>query len=324
MMCKMRYPMVSNFLTYKKVKHGTYLVRNHITTDEFLIQENVVNFMQHMDGKTDPKQICCAFSEKEKENIVDILDSYNLLRHTKVLLHEKANISITLYIPKRWATIEKIFASIYSLVIQYLSVPIFLLGMILGKTVSHDLNFTSAYLYSLFGIIIGIFFHETGHATVGISYGAKVFEMGVDFWGIFLKGAYVSMTYSHIKKRSKRALIEIAGIQVNFLLAGLLFLLSYTTSLTNLFYYMALANISLGLLNLMALKDLDGYKFVSTIFGDQNLKRRAKIILKRKSFRTKQFKRGVSGIITLIACCILYLQPLIIGIINITLLWEYI
>ena len=316
--------MIENCLRYRKIANRQYRVVNYIAEVEYILDEDVVNFMRQLDGKTDPKRIISVFSECEIKDLLRELDEYGLLRHSRVIEGQKGVRYITLYIPK-WTLLKKKVARIYYAVIQCLWLPSLLFGLVIVKTVQHQNEslLSLAIIIWSASIFISVL-HEFAHAAAGISYGADVAEMGVIFWHIIFRGAYTLVNVKRVKKVIHKVRIDAAGVKANFFFGGVLFLLAYAVKpLTNIFYYAAFTFVSLGLFNMMAVGGFDGYNILTSAFGDPQLKRRAKTVLKRKSLRKKQWKRGVPGVITLIACCYFYVQPVFLAFIYFIFLWEY-
>lgn len=321
----MKYPIAENCLRYEKITNRQYLVINYLTEVEYTIGEDVVNVMRQLDGKTDPKRIVSAFSEWEIEDLLEKLEELGLLRHSRIIGNRKGVHYITLFIPK-WTSFEKKAARIYNAIVQWLWFPFLLCGLFIAKMVQHQSESFLFLAIIIWGasILISVI-HEFAHAAAGISYGTEVGEIGVIFWYFIYKGAYVLVDAKRVKKAINKVRIDAAGIEAQFFFGGLLFLLAYAvTPLTNIFYYAALTFVSIGLYNMLTIGELDGYHILTSAFGDPQLKRRAKAVLKRKSLRKKQWKRGLPGAITLAACCYFYIQPVFLAIIYLIFLWEYV
>ena len=87
------------------------------------------------------------------------------------------------------------------------------------------INTDCMWLGNILGIVFGALLHELGHAFAGLTYGARVFEMGVMINAI-LPGAYVLMDSQRVQSKMKRIQIYAAGVESNALFAGVCLLIA--------------------------------------------------------------------------------------------------
>lgn len=126
-------------------------------------------------------------------------------------------------------------------------------------------------LGSIGGIFLGTILHESAHAFSCLSdENGRVFEAGVMLNGMFL-GAYVLIDESEIKSNTKRAQINLAGVEMNLLLAGVLMILATFGNFLGpwkvALLFAALQNVFLVLMNLAFTEGLDGEHALSSLFG---------------------------------------------------------
>ena len=138
------------------------------------------------------------------------------------------------------------------------------------------------------GILCGILFHEISHAASGMIYGAEVYELGIGL-AFFLPCGYVIMDESRIKKKTCKAQMLLAGIKMNFLLAGASLLLALVIPPAVCFMLeFAFMNIILGFVNLFACGMTDGYATLSTILGfpqTWSFEERIRVVLGKQRLR---------------------------------------
>lgn len=79
---------------------------------------------------------------------------------------------------------------------------------------------------SVVGMLIGLVMHELGHMFACLTYGGRVFKVGVMLQFLLMPGAYVLMNESNIKKRMKRVQVSAAGIEMNLILTAIFLFLS--------------------------------------------------------------------------------------------------
>ena len=111
----------------------------------------------------------------------------------------------------------------------------------------------SAYVLYLF---LAAAVHETAHICAFMTYGANIEKMEILPFGISVK--LRSATFLSCKKE---IVASLAGVGVNFLLAGLLSLLPGNLPIDGIPFFI-LCNLALGIVNLVPIMPLDGGRCV--------------------------------------------------------------
>jgi len=185
--------------------------------------------------------------------------------------------------------------------------PVLITGIVLFARNLEIIEFDLLWTGYFIGLICGVLFHEFGHAFAGISYGAKVFEMGVMLMYRILPGAYVLLDVSTVKKRLQRIQINAAGVEMNFLLCGIFLVLGVVNPLLGgMFLNAAICNAFLGALNLTFIKGLDGAAILSNLLGVDDIIDRARRIVFNREARKRVIRKGSSGYATVAVCYMLF------------------
>lgn len=69
----MKYPKTIDTLLYKRLDESRYKVKNIENDETFVLEVNIVSFMNKLDGKTDPFMINTCLSDFEIEEALDFL-----------------------------------------------------------------------------------------------------------------------------------------------------------------------------------------------------------------------------------------------------------
>lgn len=178
--------------------------------------------------------------------------------------------------PNKFINPNNILIKFLYLIIVYLSIPIFLISLLLNiKSINIIKMITNGSIMQLKlfiilpEILIIIFLHELGHSIVARFNGATISEIGIMLC-YFMPCCYTNIIGIHyVKNKYKRILIFISGILVNLLLAGLGLLASKFVNDTfyyNLFWF-SLFNITLAILNIMIAPNTDGYRIIKEMLN---------------------------------------------------------
>ncbi len=161
------------------------------------------------------------------------------------------------------------FAGVFNLLLPFASLIFFACGAVSCarcEITYGDLNY---YLYYLL-FFLSITAHEFGHFAAAVTYRYYVADVGaLLLFRIIPLGAYVSCKVDG-RVRAKRHKVQffLAGIEMNFLLAGLFSMLSCIPwALGETFYAAAYSNVFLGVLNLLIAPTLDGGKALTAALG---------------------------------------------------------
>lgn len=104
--------------------------------------------------------------------------------------------------------------------------------------------------------------------------------------------------------------IYAAGVETNFLLAGLFFAAAYFVSgdgIRTFFFYAGLENILLGVANFCFFLSLDGFKIITTLIGADDMTWSMLITLLMPSIWKEQLRNGPSGLARMLSVSFLQL-----------------
>ena len=126
-------------------------------------------------------------------------------------------------------------------------------------------------------IWISITLHEFGHASVARSYKVNVPDIGIMIY-IVMPYAYTNLSFiATLKKKSQRLCILFSGMLMNFLLAGIAFMISLAIpgDISKYFILYGVSNITLIITNLLIFFKLDGYFIFQELIGENSLREKS-------------------------------------------------
>ena len=300
----MKYPMINNWLTFKRINKYEYSVQDFLYESEYTMGYQIANFARRLDGEHNPYSIDKTCSREEVDRMMSLLEENDLLRYNKTLFSEFGSIYRTLWIPKHTVT-GRILAAIWNILLNLLWIPVFILGVIVFSKRMPIGGSDYIIIGAILGLIPGTILHELGHLCSGIYHGAKVFEMGV-MVSSFLPGAYVLLDSSNLKSKLAKVRITSAGVKSNILLAGFLLLLACAfPSIGSPLLGAAFNNAFLALINLTLIEGLDGASIVSDLLGIEDIVSKSKEILRSKKTRQKLYQKGLTGYAVLTVAALL-------------------
>ena len=290
----MNYPMINNWLVFKRLNEYEVEAKDCLCDDEYILGWDITCFARKLNGKRNPYTIDSRYSHAEVDHMLNTLREYDLLRENNVLIKEFGTIFYTLWIPK-YSRKLRIFASFYSLALDLLWFPVFCLGAWLYCQ-NFPLGGEEFYLFgNLGGIIAGAFLHELGHMFTGLRYGARVFEMGVMVHH-FMPGAYVLLETDKVKTKKGRVAINAAGVKSNVLFAGICLLLACVLpGLGMSLLLAAINNVLLALINVIFIAGFDGISIIEEYLGIRNIATAGRTILFNKNQRRSILSKGLTG-----------------------------
>lgn len=321
---KYRFPKISNTLSYKRIDKDTVEVTDHLTDNSFDFGIEVARYIRKLDGRTHPYRIQSIFDKEEINDILNFLDENDLIRKSKTINVSFGTKLRTLWVPKR-SVILMLLAYLLNLILMLSWIPVLIIGIKLFTDNLLYMEFNYIWTGYFIGLLCGMFFHELGHAFAGISYGARVFEMGVMVMYCILPGAYVLLDRSPVKKRYQRIQINAAGVEANFFLCGLFLIAgAVVPQLGGMFLNAAICNAFIGALNLTFIKGLDGSAVLSDLIGVESFVEKSHNVLISKRERRKLIKNGVSGYATLMVCFLISAIQIALPVLLITNVLEVI
>ena len=280
-----KYPVMANWVETKKIEHDTYYVRNGVTDIIYELDSMAYGFLRNLNGDTNPLEL----GEKYDIDTDEILKIFieNLLVRTegKKVPSKKGIYMRTIYIPQKKRN-RSMFLALYNLVLMLCWCPILYLGIYWIQTEGIKWNSDFALAGGIIGMMLGILLHEFSHAAACLHYKGGFYEFGVVCQYVY-PGAYVIVDKSTIKSRLKRVQVDAAGVESNFVLAGLCWILNgYYESISGCLFMAGLINILLGIINLSFIDGFDGHSVMLEILGfdgKQELKRIVKNALKKSA-----------------------------------------
>ena len=300
----MEYLQLVNWAKIRKAENGEYILKDFIYGDEYTVSGEEVRFLIQLNGKTDPYEIDTQMTEDEITEYLEMLDDLCLLRKGRFISKTFFEVIYTLWIPRVTRGL-KITAKFFNGLLGILWLPLLLIALRLSVNIELDYGIFSCIAGLLFGIITGITLHEFGHMFACLAYGGRVFEVGILMkW--LMPGAYVMIDTSDIKVRMKRIQINAAGVEMNFLLAGIFGIIAYCCyDLSTFFAAAAGNNLILGVMNLLLINNMDGMNIMSDLLGIEDFVGKARKALANKKYRKMLVGKGVSGKATATACAVI-------------------
>ena len=150
--------------------------------------------------------------------------------------------------------------------------------------------------------------HEAAHAVACLSdRNGRWLEAGIMIRWRIIPGAYVWLDTGEIKSRMKKVQINMAGIEMNLLLAGIMMILLVNTrygfgvlsQYRTAMLYAVIMNIALVLFNISFVEGLDGEHTISEIFGGDSVVDAAKANIRQmvrgKDRRAYFARMGING-----------------------------
>lgn len=299
-----KYPKISNCLGYKKYDEDSVVVTDYITEDVYLVEKKEAKYMRRLDGKTNPYKIRTTMTKAEIDELLDALYERELIKESKTMKLGGGMTLRTIWEPKWTSRLREIaFWCNNILLISWL--PVLIIGIFVFYKNLMSIEFELTGLGTVIGILTGVILHEFGHAFAGVSYGARVFEMGVLTMYYVVPGAYVIMDRDGIRSRLKRVQINAAGVEMNMFLTGLFLILGVVFgNIGGLFLAAAIQNFLMGVLNLTFIPGLDGMAVISDLLGISDVAEKATKVVASRKKRKKLMKEGLPGKATVMACYI--------------------
>lgn len=300
----MSYPCLANWNRFKRIDRDTYLVKSVLEDNAFEMNTYSVWFAHQLDGKTDPYTVDEGLSEEETEELLDELYYEGLIRDKRILLLSVSNTIITLCKVKA-TKVLRIISYFINLFVMISVIPLLVISIYSFSGLTHDMNLIHYMLGLVVGLIFGMLFHEMAHMWACLGFGGRVYEMGVMF-RYFMPGAYVLLEVDNIKSRLQRAQVHAAGVEMNLIIGSLsLIFMTNFAQLGSFFYASAVCNFLIAAVNLTVASGIDGINILSELLGVQNLADNAKKVIRRKNRRRLIDKKGIYGVVIVLACYII-------------------
>lgn len=304
----MKYPMLANYLLFQKTEDGEYIVEDILNDEKLIISGDMLAFAKQLDGKTDPMKIAqkMGCTRSQVLNMLQDLDAFQLLRYSRVLEKSFGNWLYTVWIMHKNSVVLRFLAFCLHILVVLSFLPVFIAGLYVFSEQSALLNDRYLFLGLFAGTLFGALLHEIAHACAAYGLGGYIFEIGLGILH-FIPAGYTLLYVENIKSRLRRFAVYAAGIEINFLLAGIFLLLaSYIENLNNFFFNAAIANIWFGALNLICFENTDGTRMLEIILGADDLLSDVKKIIHTPTLRRRVWNKGMYGKFAVTLCYLIY------------------
>ena len=299
----MGYPAFVNWATIKKTDDGRYIIRDFHEDKEYRVSRRIAWFARQLDGKRNPYEITSSLSENQVTEYLKMLDEAELLRTGRVKDKHILGVNVTLWIPRVTDGL-RIFSWFANAFIMISWLPALVCGIygMLNCWACEEFALAAG---GILGVLVGIALHELAHMFAALGYGGRVFELGV-MLSLIMPGAYTMIDLDSVKKRFRKLQMYAAGVESNFLLAGVAGVLAMKIeSLESFFFSFACMNIVMGVMNLTFSDGIDGFRMFEEVLGTENLFTMASRVRKSKSRRRFLMRKGMSGVASVAVCYML-------------------
>ncbi len=253
------------------------IIYNYKTNNMYIIGLEEFKILQMFwSGKTisDIMKKYCGYSE------VDLKKLYCFFREKKFLLQkDKLRINTCEFHEN---SVLKKFINIIRMELTYLSIPIFIIGIMLLIKRNFLVDTTKVFTWMIgspvvavvtITIILGVslLVHEFAHAIIAVSDGAVVFKIGMGIKGIFLHG-YTKLSWGKITpSKRQKIILYLAGILWHLQVAGISIILSVGINSKYRVYLLLifLINIMLACGNSAIWSDTDGFRILIELLQEQ-------------------------------------------------------
>lgn len=180
-----------------------------------------------------------------------------------------------------------IFSFLFNKWICFFIIALFIATFLYAVIATNSLNYYGLDIKNLTGSsyvkaaafgVLGIFFHELGHITASIMYGAVPKSLGVGMY-FMSPVVYVDVDDSWKLKRKERVIVDIGGVYFQTIYALLLLIvyLFSNSSVSIILYFMLVTSL---IFNLNPFLKYDGYWFLSDLLGIYNLNKKFPIVIR--------------------------------------------
>lgn len=312
----MKYPMMNNFLTFKRIDSDTYEVSDYLSEKCWEIDKYLVCFLRKLNGKRNPYTIDREQDKDSVDKILFLFKKEGLIRQKRFSWNGFGSCLYTVCIP-RIRNIHRYLAKLLNRFLMILYIPSIMLGIFVF--VNHLYGNTAGSFCilkgTLLGMISGLILHELAHANACIAYGGRVFEFGVMLYWL-LPGAYVYIDYCEVKNRFKRIQINAAGLEMNLLLSGLFMCMSCSGRLDSFLLIQAsVVNLVFAIINISLIMGIDGMNICSEILGVENFAVHALELLMDRREKRRLRRKGINGRAVIAASYIIAIFQLLLPLI---------
>lgn len=285
--------MLNNWLVFSRKNQYEYDVHDCLYDEDFTMGVTIAAFARKLNGHRNPYSINMGLTKAEINHMLKQLREHDLLRYGRSL-DAGSGAHYTLWFIKRNPLLMEV-ARLWNCLLMLSWLPVFIFGVLFFIRDLPIINTECMWLGNILGIVFGALLHELGHAFAGLTYGARVFEIGIMI-NALLPGAYVLMDSQSVKSKMKRIQIYAAGVESNALFAGVCLLIACAIPYAGAFLLnAAIGNIILALVNITFGGGLDGASILSELLGIENLVEDTKKVVLNRRIRRKLRSKGMPG-----------------------------
>lgn len=289
----MRYPMLNNWLVFSRKNQYEYDVHDCLYDEDFTMGVTIAAFARKLNGHRNPYSINMGLTKAEINHMLKQLKKHDLLRYGRSL-DAGSGTHYSLWFIKRNPLLMAV-ARLWNGLLMLSWLPVLILGILFFIRDLPIINTDCMWLGNILGIVFGALLHELGHAFAGLTYGARVFEIGIMI-DAFLPGAYVLMDSQRVQSKLKRTQIYAAGVESNALFAGVCLLTACAIPSAGAFLLNgAIGNLVMALVNMTFGGGLDGASILSELLGIENLVEDTKKVVLNSRIRRKLRSKGIPG-----------------------------
>lgn len=281
-------PQLSNEITFSLLNKNEYFIHQETYNHRVKITSGLYDFIILIDNNKNLQDLVLEYNTRYNSNLTiefafDFL--YNKLAifgiikadNIKIKPNQKPN-----YIILNFIIFNEKFVAKFTKYFKYLFIPaIFNILLVISITVliicfyfySYQIfhtNFdkTQWFCFFLLGIV-GITFHEFGHASAAHYYGAKHGGIGGGFY-LFMPVYFADVTDIWKLPKKQRIIVNLGGIYFELLFVLILILTGYILDFKSLIIFASIFSISI-IYNLNPIARTDGYWVLSDIIEKPNL-----------------------------------------------------
>lgn len=285
--------MLNNWLVFSRKNQYEYDVHDCLYDEDFTMGVTIAAFARKLNGHRNPYSINMGLTKAEINHMLKQLREHDLLRYGRSL-DAGSGAHYTLWFIKRNPLLMEV-ARLWNCLLMLSWLPVFIFGVLFFIRDLPIINTDCMWLGNILGIVFGALLHELGHAFAGLTYGARVFEIGIMI-NALLPGAYVLMDSQSVQSKMKRIQIYAAGVESNALFAGVCLLIACAIPYAGAFLLnAAIGNIILALVNITFGSGLDGASILSELLGIENLVEDTKKVVFNRRIRRKLRSIGMPG-----------------------------
>lgn len=322
----MKYPYLSNWIEFKKVPdRDVYYVKNYILDKSCYISSDKMLFAKRLDGKTHPIRICGDRSVLETIDLLNELESLDVIRSDHGHF-ATGNAFMQTLVRTRNTKAKRFLSIILNALLLISFIPILAAGIYVywhTSSIRYSASiFESTPLLVIFyvlSIISAGTIHELCHGIACRAYGGKVFEYG--FSVSIVPCFYTLLDHTHVSSKLKKIQINAAGVEGNLLLAGILLMLTgLFPHFSGVFFYAAWINIVMTLINMLAISGTDGMKILLLIIGvseDYGINK-LKLMTRKRRKKNLYKKEGILGYAKMTICYTVLLLQIALPILILT------